>query len=107
MMKQTINFNSFTDGLRSENYSYRGLELLWECLTELEDSTGFEMEFDPTAIRCTYTECLAIHLAKDYGFESEEESESDEWYSELIWWLEQEGIWFEWVDDETIIYEAF
>jgi len=105
-MKQTINFGQFSDGLRNEGFSYRGLEHLFAYLSEIEADTGVELEFDPVAIRCEFAECSAVQLAEDYGFESDN-IESDEWYSELIKWLEREGAWFEWVDDETIIYENF
>jgi hypothetical protein len=106
-MKQTINFSQFADGLRNEGFSYRGLEILFEYLTEIEESDGIEMEFDPVAIRCDYTECSALQLAEDYGFESDEELESDAWACELINWLNRRGVWFVWVDDSTILYENF
>jgi hypothetical protein len=105
-MKQTINLSQFMDGFTNE-YSYRGFEILFEYLTEIEDDSGVEMEFDPVAIRCDYTECSALQLAEDYGFESDEELESDEWYGELIQWLKGRGVWFRWTDENTILYENF
>ena len=57
-MKQTINFNQFTDGFsnRKENFSYEGLKALYHWLEEFEEDTGEEIEFDPIAICCDFTE---------------------------------------------------
>jgi len=106
-MKETVSFGRFRDSFPSDEYSYRGLEYLFEHLNEVEEDCGIEMELDPVAIRGYYTECSALQLAEDYGFESDEELESDEWYGELIQWLKRRGVWFKWTDDSTILYENF
>jgi len=58
-MKNTINFYEFRSWFeqhRPNNFSYDGLKALWEMLEEYEDSTGEEIEFDPIALCCEYTE---------------------------------------------------
>lgn len=58
-MKQTINFNQFVDGFSGgykDNFSYEGKEALYNYLTEYEESTGEELEFDPIALCCEFTE---------------------------------------------------
>ena len=58
-MKNKINKNYFTDWFHRErpnNFSQKGAEALFEYIEEYEDSTGEEIEFDPIAICCEYTE---------------------------------------------------
>ena len=58
-MKKTVNFYEFRDWFeknRPNNFSYQGLQALWEMLEEYEDSTGEEIEFDPIALCCEYSE---------------------------------------------------
>ena len=55
----TINFYQFSKWFeehRSNNFSRAGLLALWEMLEEYEESTGEEIEFDPIALCCEYTE---------------------------------------------------
>ena len=41
---------------RPNNFSYTGLAALFDYLEEYEDSTGEQIEFDPIALCCEYTE---------------------------------------------------
>jgi hypothetical protein len=58
-MKNTINiyeFKKWFEEHRPNNFSYEGLTQLFEYLEEYEDSTGEQIEFDPIALCCEYTE---------------------------------------------------
>ena len=58
-MKQTITENHFIDDfrkIRPSNFSYEGLKALYEYLTELEGDGGQQLEFDPIAYCCEFTE---------------------------------------------------
>lgn len=58
-MYQEITENMFVDsfsGSYKDNFSYYGKIALFEYLTDLEDNTGEEIELDPIAICCDYTE---------------------------------------------------
>ena len=58
-MKKTITFYEFRDWFeknRPNNFSSNGLISLWEYLEELEEGIGEEIEFDPIALCCEYTE---------------------------------------------------
>ncbi|MHB8096032.1 MAG: hypothetical protein ACYDEI_00040 [Erysipelotrichaceae bacterium] len=57
-MKQTIRFAHFYDGFESRrnNFSYEGLKALFDYFMDFEEETGEELEFDPIAICCDYTE---------------------------------------------------
>ena len=70
-MKNTMNFTSFIDNWpesRKDNFSYKGFKTLFDYLTEFEESTGEELEFDPVAFDCEFSEYANIEeLANDYS----------------------------------------
>ena len=58
-MKRTVNLNDFRDAFRSirpDNFSYEGLEALFNYLENLGEDTGLEIELDVIAICCDFTE---------------------------------------------------
>ena len=58
-MKKTINryeFASWFAEHRPNNFSPIGRMELYDMLTEFEDATGEEIEFDPIALCCEYSE---------------------------------------------------
>ena len=58
-MKQTINefdFKNEFKKIRPDNFSYDGLTALYDYLTQYEENCDTELEFDPIAYCCEYTE---------------------------------------------------
>tara|TARA_R100000781_G_C3967077_1_gene88785 strand:- start:140 stop:463 length:324 start_codon:yes stop_codon:yes gene_type:complete len=58
-MKKTINFYEFSRWFevnRPNNFSRAGLEALYDFLEQYEEETGEQIEFDPIALCCDYTE---------------------------------------------------
>jgi len=58
-MKQTMNefdFKNEFKKIRPENFSYDGLTVLYDYLIQYEENTDQELEFDPIAYCCEYTE---------------------------------------------------
>ena len=58
-MKDTVTEYEFVDRimrLRPDNFTREGLFALFEYLTQLEEDCGVEMEFDPIALCCEFTE---------------------------------------------------
>jgi len=58
-MKTTITNSAFIDAfqsIRPDNFSYNGLNALFDYLEEYEDSTGEEIDLDVIALCCDYTE---------------------------------------------------
>lgn len=56
---QTVNLYQFREAFRSykrENFSYEGLEVLFNYLEEYSDSTGEPVELDVIALCCDYEE---------------------------------------------------
>ena len=72
-MKTILSTNELIDELRRDEYaswSYDGAKALADYLQEYEESTGEELEFDPVAIRCEFTEYeSAIDAAAQYTSE--------------------------------------
>ena len=58
-MKRTITEFDFIAGFRGEyadSFTYEGMKALYEYFTQLEEETGFEIEYDPIAIHSEFTE---------------------------------------------------
>ena len=58
-MKKTVDIEEFCDWFgkfRPNNFSRIGLVNLFEYLEEYEEACGEEIEFDPIALSCEYTE---------------------------------------------------
>ena len=69
-MKQTINefdFKNEFKKIRPDNFSYEGLSVLYNHIIQFEEDTGEELEFDPIAYCCEFSEYENyIELKKDY-----------------------------------------
>lgn len=70
-MKQEISLNGFMDEFRDSqyknNFSYDGLHSLYDYLTDLEEDTGTDIDFDLVAICCDYREYQDIkEFLNDY-----------------------------------------
>ena len=58
-MKQTMNefdFKNEFKKIRPDNFSYDGLTALYDYLIQYEENCDTELEFDPIAYCCEYTE---------------------------------------------------
>ncbi len=57
-MKDTIAIWQFRDAMVNDRFgfSYEGATALFDYLTELEDDTGSEFDFDPIVFSCAWTE---------------------------------------------------
>ena len=58
-MKTTLNFyqfNKWFEENRPYNFSNLGILALWNMLEDYENCTGEEIEFDPIALCCEYSE---------------------------------------------------
>ena len=60
-MKTTIEYNDFVNCNALKNaFSYAGRVALFEYLEQLEQECETELDFDPVAIRCDFTEYANI-----------------------------------------------
>lgn len=95
-MKMTLNFSQFYDNWpdsRKEQFSYEALKAIFDYYEEYTDDTGEEIEFDPIAICCEWSEYpTALECATSYGFTSREETPE-----------EAEDRAREWLEDRTTV----
>lgn len=70
-MKKIISFSDFVDDFRSirpDNFTYEGLEALFDYLEQLEQDTGEEIELDVIALCCEFSEYEDIEeFQRNYG----------------------------------------
>lgn len=70
-MKKTISLNNFRDEFKScrpDNFTYDGLEALFNYLESFESDTGEELELDVIAICCDFSEYKNLEeFQADYG----------------------------------------
>lgn len=99
-MKQTVYKSTFIDAfqaVRPDNFSYDGLEALFDYFEELEESTGQEIELDVIAICCEYSELTHEEVRSNYNLDEDED---------VIDYLENNTQVIE-VDDNTVIIQDF
>ena len=74
-MKTTVNFSYFVDAFkklgRENNFTNEGLELLFDYLEEVEQSTGEELELDVIALCCEYDENDVDDIISNYDIDVE------------------------------------
>lgn len=92
-MKMTLNFSQFYDNWpesRKEQFSYGALRAIFDYLEQYEEDAGEEIEYDPIAICCEYTEYeTALEGAKEYGFEPDEEDSEEKQEEAALEYLEE------------------
>lgn len=64
---------AFVDAGRKDQFSYKGLELLYDYLENLSEDIGEDIELDVIGLCCDYTEYDGIDdLREDMGFFEED-----------------------------------
>jgi len=84
-MKKTVNVYEFRDAfmaVRPDNFSYQGLEILFEYLEDLEGATGEEIELDVIALCCEWSELSHSDVISYYDVPEENQDNLIEWLSE-------------------------
>ena len=109
-MKQTINFYQFSDAfksLRPDNFSYDGLQLLFEHLENLKEEMQQEIELDVIAICCDYSEDTIDNIASNYDIDLPDYLEEDDIAEYVSEQLEKETIVVGITDNNTIVYQSY
>ncbi|GHU66193.1 hypothetical protein FACS1894184_03580 [Clostridia bacterium] len=75
---QGVFHSRFDDYGRQENFTYDALDELFHYYTELEESTGEEIELDVVATCCNWSEYTADELVDDYGHIIDEQFTDDD-----------------------------
>lgn len=94
-MKTTVDIYSFRaafERLRPSNFSYEGLEVLFDYLEEYEESCGQEMELDVIGICCDFSEDTWLNIAEYYSIDLEGCVDDEERMEKVKEYLEDEGV---------------
>jgi hypothetical protein len=88
-MKQTIGLSQFQDAfmsIRPDNFSYEGLEQLFNYFESYEQDTNDEIELDVIAICCEYSELSIEEIIRSYGIDTDdvEDDELDEFVFDYL-----------------------
>ena len=97
--------NRFHQTGRGNQFSYDGLEILFDHLDQLSDDIGEPMEMDVIAICCDYAEDTAESIANDYGLDIDG-LDDGEILDAVIAMLEDNGAYVGKTDD-SIVYHQF
>lgn len=85
-MKITVTLSDFRDAFRAcdrqDQFSYEALDLLFDYFEELEDSTGQEIELDPIAICCDYSEDSPSDIARNYDDAPSDADDVADWLAD-------------------------
>jgi hypothetical protein len=107
-MYQTINLHDFRKAfqeIRPNNFSYEGLETLFNHFEQLEHDLSEKIELDVIAICCDYNEETLDEIINSYDIEIDENENKLE---QVKYFLDQNTITLGILDDnETIIYQNF
>ena len=109
-MKQTINFydfeRAFADHGRSEQFTYDGLQVLFDFLEEMESDTGTESELDVIGLCCDFCEDTWQGIAENYSIDLEACDDDDEREQAVLDYL-NENTMVAGTTDGSIVYSAF
>ena len=88
-MKTNVNLNDFRaafKSLRPANFSYYGLEALYNWIENFEEDTGKETELDVIALCCNFTEFEDVDdfLKEHYTDIDRSDFDNDEDYYEAV-----------------------
>lgn len=108
-MIETVNFSQFCDSFSDSyknNFTYYGKQALFEYLESYEDETGENVQLDPVALCCEYTEyataweAMEQYQSEDMPTEGEEGDDLEEIQekneAEALRWLHDRTQVIEW-----------
>lgn len=105
-MKQTVYLNDFRDAFhkmgRSNQFSYEGLEWLFDHCEELERDLGEDYELDVIALCCDFTESTYEDINRDYNLDLND----DNLHALVKLYLEENTLIVNY-DDTTVLFQQF
>lgn len=107
---QTINLYQFREAFRAfgrnDQFSYKGLECLFDYLEQYSEDMGEPFELDVVALCCDFYEDTAEAIANDYSIGIEGMDE-DEIVDAVREYLEDNTIIVGKHSDNVFVYQAF
>lgn len=108
MIVQTVNVHTFRQAFidmgRKENFTYAGLEALFEHLEEMSEGSGMNIELDVIGLCCEYNEMSWDEVSEEYGENMDGDLDND--VDELLEIL-QDNTLVVYHNDERVLFEAF
>ena len=108
---QIVNFYSFCQAFynyeRQDQFSSAALREIFDWLESVSEDSGETMELDVIAICCDFQELSVEDFVKEYSVCVDNEECSKEWGEAVESYLQNNGGWYSWVDDETIVFSVF
>jgi hypothetical protein len=109
-MKTTISLYDFRDAFqrigRGKQFSYDGLEILFDYLEDYEAGSGEEVELDVIALCCDFAEDDPKSIAQAYDVDIKD-LDDDEISEAVRDFLSDEGVYVGATDLGMIIYRQF
>jgi hypothetical protein len=106
-MKTTVNFETFANGLK-ESFSIEAIEVLFDYFEQYEDSCDCELEYDPVAIRCEFSESTINEIITDYGYMMDESRlEDDDAYEYVMEFLNDKTMVCGITEKHTFVFQQF
>jgi hypothetical protein len=97
-MKATVYLSDFRAAFnragRGDQFSYEGLELIYDYLDEYERDSGEEIELDVIAICCEWSESTPAEIIDQHDTDIDTKGLDDDEIAAAV---------FDWLNDETII----
>lgn len=94
-MKTTVSLHNFREAFRTmgraEQFSYEGLEVLFDYLEQYEDDTDEELKLDVIALCCDYYEDTVEAIAANYSIDLTDCEDEDEQAEVIREHLENNG----------------
>ena len=113
MIIQTVNVHTFREAFKSmgrqDQFSYDGLEALYEFLEDMSQDTGEDYELDVVGLCCDFSEDTYKDILSNYdlaSFEEMAELDDDEQMELIVERLNEETI-VVYHDDEKVLYQNF
>jgi len=109
-MKTTIDFykfqQEFVDSGRGDQFTNKGLKVLFDYLEQLEDDLGEEIELDVIALCCDYAEGTPEEIAEENDIDLSDCDDDEEKMEDVVKYLENEtSVVGE--TGSTILYQQF
>ena len=109
-MKTTVSLYDFREAFRTmgraEQFSYEGLEVLFDYLEQYEEDTGEELELDVVALCCDFYEDTVESIAANYSIDLTDCEDEDEQAEMVREYLEDNGAFVGAVSG-GFVYRAF
>jgi hypothetical protein len=110
-MKMTLNKDQFRfqmNQIRPDNFSHEGQGALFDYLDEMDS----ELEYDPIAICCDFSQCSLDEFLQAYPSVEVDNLDADadkfEKQEIIMFYIQKHGFWFAFVEDgKEIVFENF